>query len=119
MYRGREFSVEGLLSDSLANPKADLLFLVGSPEQLPENLSTDIQTIWLSDQAFQSSVPFEAGITLHAGRWGLDHAGSGCRADGVPIQRAAIGQSGAQAMGPSSAMDLLNRLSELAQASLR
>ena len=91
LYRGREYSVASLLGDSRSNPRADLVFLVGSPELLPEQVGHGIQTVWLCDQPFRrNEFQFNANIVIDASRWGLESAGSGCRADGVPIQRQAV-----------------------------
>lgn len=91
LYRGREYAVESMLLDSKSNPRADLMCLIGSPEQLPENVPSDIKKIWICDQSFRrENINFQADVVLEASRWGLEVCGEGCRADGVPVFRDAL-----------------------------
>lgn len=80
-FRGREFSVESLLT----NHRIDALALIGSPRQLPEiEIPGSIPSIWVSDAGING---FSADVTIQTSRWGLDGNGTGIRDDGIPIQR--------------------------------
>lgn len=84
MFRGREFSVESLLSRGLV----DVLMLVGSPDQLPDlEIAKHVRTIWISDREHPL---FDAEVVIRTSRWGLDCDGTGIRDDGVPVFRKAI-----------------------------
>ena len=86
-FRGREFTVEPLISRQIA----DLVVLVGSVDQLPESVrGSQTPMIWISDRPAES---LNANVTIRISRWGLDCDGTGVRDDGVPVFRQAIADS--------------------------
>jgi len=81
VYRGSEFTAENLLSRN----GVDALVLIGSAEQLSGMpLPESAARIHIADYVDGS---FNADVSIPIARWGLDTAGIGIRADGVPIQR--------------------------------
>jgi len=93
VFRPDEFTIEHLI----ANRLADLVICFGDPQQLPDSVVSnpyfgDVSKIIFEDGL--SKQPTAANVRFPIAKFGLGQSGTGFRSDGVPVQVAAMLDSG-------------------------